>query len=176
MSQFYTKDQIDQIATVIGTKVRELKTGNLTPADNYVSFVDALDLAIGSGSQFLYVPNEAVAIESNSEYSPRFSFTVNNGRLHNPDFDTLVEYWGAYKSDQPFPDYLLNIEHYGSGVRFTSNSIEPILVQLKYNSEEFSTTDYEFREGEGTVEIVDGHQVITFSLGPSNQNTGEVLT
>ena len=49
MSQFYTKDQIDQIATVIGTTVRELKTGNgnlLTPAKNYDSFVEALDIAL----------------------------------------------------------------------------------------------------------------------------------
>lgn len=48
MSQFYTKDQIDQIATVIGTTVRELKTGNgnLIPAKNYNSFVEALDLSL----------------------------------------------------------------------------------------------------------------------------------
>lgn len=48
MSQFYTKAQIDQIATVIGNSVRELKTGNgnLIPAKSYNSFVEALDLSL----------------------------------------------------------------------------------------------------------------------------------
>ena len=59
MSQFYTKDQIDQIATVIGTTVRELKTGNgnlLTPAKNYESFIAALDESLKDSPGILCIP------------------------------------------------------------------------------------------------------------------------
>ena len=56
MSQFYTKDQVDQIATVIGTAVRELKTSDLTPAKNYDSFVAALDEALKDSTGLSCIP------------------------------------------------------------------------------------------------------------------------
>lgn len=43
MSQFYTKDQIDQIASVIGTRIKENSSTRLEPAENILSFLDALD-------------------------------------------------------------------------------------------------------------------------------------
>ena len=40
MSQFYTKDQIDQIATVIGTRIKENSSTGLEPAPNTNAFTD----------------------------------------------------------------------------------------------------------------------------------------
>lgn len=56
MAEFYTKDQIDQIATVIGTSVRELNTDNLTPAKNYDSFIAALDESLKDSPGILCIP------------------------------------------------------------------------------------------------------------------------
>lgn len=60
MSQFYTKDQVDQIATVIGTAVRGLKTSDLTPAKNYDSFVAALDESLKDSEDILCIPTSLV--------------------------------------------------------------------------------------------------------------------
>lgn len=43
MSQFYTKDQIDQIATVIGTRIKENSSTRLEPAKDISSFMVALE-------------------------------------------------------------------------------------------------------------------------------------
>ena len=56
MAEFYTKDQIDQIATVIGTSVRGLNTDTLTPAKNYDSFIAALDESLKDSPGILCIP------------------------------------------------------------------------------------------------------------------------
>lgn len=43
MIQFYTKDQVDEIATIVGT---ELRNNKMTPSDNTLSFIKALDTAL----------------------------------------------------------------------------------------------------------------------------------
>ena len=74
MKQFYTKDQIDQIATVIGKEIKQVKSGNnLIPAKDYTSFVTALDLAL-NGSTVL-PPEEVIkCIPSTSAWSNPISF------------------------------------------------------------------------------------------------------
>lgn len=51
MSQFYTKDQIDQIATVVGNEIKQTKASAPTPATSYNSFILALDKAIADGTE-----------------------------------------------------------------------------------------------------------------------------
>lgn len=55
MSQFYTKDQIDQIASVIGTRIKENSSTRLEPAQDISSFMAALD-GIETPTQFLNIP------------------------------------------------------------------------------------------------------------------------
>lgn len=59
MSQFYTKVQIDQIASVIGTRIKENSSTRLEPAEDISSFIAALD-GLESPSttptQFLNIP------------------------------------------------------------------------------------------------------------------------
>ena len=55
MSQFYTKVQIDQIATVIGTRIKELSSTRLEPAEDISSFITALD-GLEAPTQFLNIP------------------------------------------------------------------------------------------------------------------------
>ena len=58
MSQFYTKDQIDQIASVIGTRIKENSSTRLEPAEDISSFIAALDGLNGleAPTQFLNIP------------------------------------------------------------------------------------------------------------------------
>lgn len=61
MSQFYTKDQIDQIASVIGTRIKENSSTRLEPAEDISSFIAALDGLDGldgldAPTQFLNIP------------------------------------------------------------------------------------------------------------------------
>lgn len=55
MSQFYTKDQIDQIATIIGTRIKNHSSAGQEPAKDISSFMAALD-AIETPTQFLNIP------------------------------------------------------------------------------------------------------------------------
>lgn len=50
MSQFYTKDQINEIATVIGNEIKTSKDAEPTAAEDYTSFINLLDEAIGQSS------------------------------------------------------------------------------------------------------------------------------
>ena len=55
MSQFYTKDQIDQIATVIGTRIKNHSSAGQEPAKDISSFMAALD-GLETPTQFLNIP------------------------------------------------------------------------------------------------------------------------
>lgn len=74
MSQFYTKDQIDQIATVIGNEIKQVKSSNnLKPATDYTSFVTALDLALNEST--VLPPEEVIrCLPSASVWSNPISF------------------------------------------------------------------------------------------------------
>ena len=48
MSQFYTKDQVDQIATVIGNEIKRTKSTAPSPAPNISSFLAALEKGFNS--------------------------------------------------------------------------------------------------------------------------------
>lgn len=58
MSQFYTKDQIDQIASVIGTRIKVNSSTRLEPAKDISSFIAALDGLEGleAPTQFINIP------------------------------------------------------------------------------------------------------------------------
>lgn len=58
MSQFYTKDQIDQIASVIGTRIKEMSSTRLEPAKDISSFMAALDGldVLEAPTQFINIP------------------------------------------------------------------------------------------------------------------------
>lgn len=74
MAEFYTKDQIDQIATVIGTSVRGLNTDNLTPAKNYDSFIAALDESIKDSPGILCIPTSL-------SFTPRVTLPSGKDRI-----------------------------------------------------------------------------------------------
>lgn len=66
MSQFYTKDQIDQIASVIGTRIKEMSSTRLEPAEDISSFIAALDGldVLEAPTQFINIPITAPRIRT----------------------------------------------------------------------------------------------------------------
>ena len=66
MTQFYTKDQVDQIASIIGTRIKENSSTRLEPAEDISSFIAALDGLEGleAPTQFINIPITTPTIET----------------------------------------------------------------------------------------------------------------
>ena len=63
MTQFYTKDQVDQIASIIGTRIKENSSTRLEPAEDISSFIAALD-GLEAPTQFINIPITTPTIET----------------------------------------------------------------------------------------------------------------
>ena len=55
MNTYYTKEQMDTLALVIGTRIKELSSTRLEPAEDISSFIAALD-GLEAPTQFLNIP------------------------------------------------------------------------------------------------------------------------
>lgn len=55
MAEFYTKQQVDELATIIGTRIKNHSSAGQEPAKDISSFMAALD-AIETPTQFLNIP------------------------------------------------------------------------------------------------------------------------
>ena len=54
--QYYTKTQIDELATIIGTRIKENASTGMEPAKDISSFMAALDGTSLETTQFLNIP------------------------------------------------------------------------------------------------------------------------
>lgn len=53
--QYYTKTQIDELATIIGTRIKENASTGIEPAEDISSFMAALD-GLEAPTQFINIP------------------------------------------------------------------------------------------------------------------------
>lgn len=55
MAEFYTKQQVDELATIIGTRIKNHSSAGQEPAKDISSFMAALD-GLEAPTQFINIP------------------------------------------------------------------------------------------------------------------------
>lgn len=121
MSQFYTKDQIDQIASVIGTRIKHARGESSTvSAASYDSFVMALDKAISGGEVPQEKPVEGpledsfVSTETSLKFLPKVSLPEGKDSAilrFRLEVDGNLRAWATDPSGnyrQPYKDIKIN--------------------------------------------------------------------
>lgn len=67
-TQYYTKQQVDELATIIGTRIKNHSSGGQEPATDISSFMAALD-AIETPTQFLNIPMTTPIFDDSINYN-----------------------------------------------------------------------------------------------------------
>ena len=155
MSQFYTKVQIDQIATVVGNEIKQTKASAPTPATSYNSFIDAFNLALNGTSTELpsmLLPNTSEVIIGSRSGTKNFKYSISvYGSTYNDSGLDLKDFWMANRSEfsSPARDLFIDQDPESNGMVFTSNSYDTemhvILIPVLG-----SPTDYDFVVGQGS--------------------------
>ena len=166
MSQFYTKEQIDQIAGIIGTEIKSTRSSAPTVAKDFTSFVTALDQAISTSDGNL-LENPYVVIGDpvglrNFEYVMEV-----NGNICNMMGEDLLDFWTLNRVEYPglIGDLSITQDPESNGMSFSNdNTITPITVKI-ISSYETNFDNY-FVIGQG----VTTQNSFEFTLAPSTMN------
>lgn len=175
MSQFYTKVQIDQIATVIGNEIKQTKSNAPTPAESYNSFIDAFNAALnspGNGPNIpVDIPGSIITNTGNVVIGSRigtqnYKYSINvNGDMYNSEGLSLIDFWNANRLefDVPAQDLFISRDLESNGMVFSNNSYDTDL-RIILKPVGGSPNDYEFLSGSGNS--ING--TIEFVIAPSN--------
>ena len=154
MSQFYTVEQIDQIATVVGNEIKQTKSEIPSPALNFNSFMEAFNSALNSGDlpglPGTLTPYSQVSIGSRSGASfYNYMMSINGTNVNNSASD-LVNFWNMNKIEFGNIFQNLNIEKdvRSGDLAFYNNNLEDTL-HIVLTPMEGSITDMEYIQGSG---------------------------
>ena len=165
MTQFYTKTQIDQIATVVGNEIKQTKSDAPTPAESYNSFIDAFNSALNNSIPGSLITNtsDVVIGSRRGTRNYEYSISVNGGDMYNSEGSSLIDFWDVNRLDfgAPTRDLSIYIDPESNGMLFSNNSTSDLHIIL--TPVIGSPNDYNFLSGSGSV----FNGIIEFIIAPS---------
>ena len=165
MTQFYTKTQIDQIATVVGNEIKQTKSDAPTPAESYNSFIDAFNSALNNSIPGSLIPNTSDVVIGSNIGTKNYKYSISvNGSMYNSEGSSLIDFWDVNRLDfgAPTRDLSISIDPESKGMLFTNNSTTSDL-HIILTPVIGSPNDYDFLSGSGSV----FNGIIEFIIAPT---------
>ena len=166
MSQFYTKDQIDRIAGIIGTEIKSTRSSAPTVSKDFTSFVTALDQAISTSADNLLENTYVVIGDPVGLRNFDYEMEV-NGNIYNMMGGDLLDFWTSNRVEFPglIGDLSITRDRESGGMSFSNdNTITPITVKI--TSSHDTNFDNYFVIGQGIATL----NSFEFTLAPSEMN------
>lgn len=164
MTQFYTKTQIDQIATVVGNEIKQTKSDAPTPAESYNSFIDAFNSALNNSIPGSLITNTSDVVIGSNIGTKNYKYRISvNGGMYNSEGSSLIDFWDVNRLDfgAPTRDLYISLDPESKGMLFSNNSTSDLHIIL--TPVIGSPNDYNFLSGSGSV----FNGIIEFIIAPS---------
>lgn len=164
MTQFYTKTQIDQIATVVGNEIKQTKSDAPTPAESYNSFIDAFNSALNNSIPGSLITNTSDVVIGSRTGTKNYEYSISvNGNMYNNENSSLIDFWNVNRLDfgAPTRDLFISLDPESKGMIFSNNSTSNLHIIL--TPVIGSPNDYNFLSGSGSV----FNGIIEFIIAPS---------
>lgn len=165
MTQFYTKTQIDQIATVVGNEIKQTKSDAPTPAESYNSFIDAFNSALNNSIPGSLITNTSDVVIGSNIGTKNYKYSISvNGGMYNSEGSSLIDFWDVNRLDfgAPTRDLSISIDPESKGMLFSNNSTTSDL-HIILTPVIGSPNDYNFLSGSGSL----FNGIIEFIIAPT---------